>query len=111
MFRFKSENNFEFRIHWQKPYIIRIRESARNVHTSRSKRSGDTFEIWSCTDVNADGVPMLQHYQDTYISLNTYITHKIGCKKVTTHLSTIFHYLQIEPVLKVTLIILIAHDY
>ena len=28
------------------------------------------------TDVNADGVLKLQHYQDTYISLCT----KIGCK-------------------------------
>ena len=32
------------------------------------KRSGDTSYIGPCTDVNADGVLMLHHYQDTYIS-------------------------------------------
>ena len=41
------------------------------------KRSGDTSYIGPCTDVNADGVLKLQHYQDTY-----HITlYKIGCKK------------------------------
>ena len=49
MFKSKIEDNFEFQIYWQNPYIIRIRESARNVCTSRSKRSGDTPSTGPCT--------------------------------------------------------------
>ena len=75
MFGSEIEDNFEFRIHWQKSYIIYMK--CQNVCTSRSKRSGDTFYTGSCTNVNADGVPELQHYQDTYISHCT----KFGCKK------------------------------
>ena len=39
---------------------------------------GDTFYTGSCTDVNADGVPKLQHYQDTYMSHCTQIGSKKG---------------------------------
>ena len=43
------------------------------------KRSGDTSYIGPCTDVNADGVLKLQHYQDTYISHCT----KLAVKRLT----------------------------
>ena len=39
--------------------------------TSRSTRSGDTSYIGPCTDVNVDGNPKLQDYQDTYITCCT----------------------------------------
>ena len=77
MFGSKTEDNFEFEINWQKPYIIN--RECQNMCTSRSKRSGDTSYIGPCTDVNADGVLKLQHYQDTYISHCT----KLAVKRPT----------------------------
>ena len=43
------------------------------------KISGDTSHIGPCTDVNADGVLKVQHYQDTYISDHT----KLAVKRPT----------------------------
>ena len=57
------EDNFEFGINWQKPYIINVKYQ-KCVHPDL-KRSGDIFYNRPCTDVNADGVLKLQHYQDT----------------------------------------------
>ena len=70
----KIEDNSEFRINWQKPYIINM-EYQKCVHPDL-KRSGDTFYTRPCTDVNADGVLKLQHYQDTYISHCTQLAVK-----------------------------------
>ena len=54
-------------MHCQKPYIIKIRDSARNICTSRSIRSGDTSYIGPHT-CECRCVSKLQHYQDTYIA-------------------------------------------
>ena len=43
------------------------------------KRSGDTLYTRPCTNVNADGVLRVQHYQDTYISHCT----KLAVKRPT----------------------------
>ena len=59
MFGSKVEDNFEFEINWQKPYIINM-ECQKSVQPDL-KRSGDTSYIGPCTDVNADGVWKLQH--------------------------------------------------
>ena len=75
MLRSKTEDNFEFGINWQKPYIINM-ECQKCVHPDL-RRSGDTSYIGPCTDANADGVLKLQHYQDTYISHCT----KLAVKK------------------------------
>ena len=77
MFGSKIEDNFEFGINWQKPYIINM-ECQKYVQPDL-KRSGDTSYIGPCTDVNADGVLKLQHYQDTYISHCT----KLAVKRPT----------------------------
>ena len=67
MFGSKIEDNFEFEINWQKPYIINM-ECQKCVQPDLKKRSGDTSYIGPCTDVKADGVLKLQHYEDTNIS-------------------------------------------
>ena len=77
MFGSKIEDNFEFEINWQKPYIINM-ECQKSVQPDL-KRSGDTSYIWPCINVNADGVLKLQHYQDTYISHCT----KLAVKRPT----------------------------
>ena len=77
MFGSKIEDYFEFEINWQKPYIINM-ECQKCVHPDL-KRSGDTSYIGLCTDVNADGILKLQHYQDTYISHCT----KLAVKRPT----------------------------
>ena len=74
----KTEDNFEYGINWQKPYIINM-EGQKCVHPDL-KRSGDTSYIGPCTDVNTDGVLKLQHYQDTYISHHTKLAVKRSTK-------------------------------
>ena len=66
MFGSKIEDNFEFEINWQKPYIINVK--CQKCVYPDLKRSGDTSYTGPCTDVNVDGVLKLQYYQDTYIS-------------------------------------------
>ena len=78
MFGSEIEDNFEFRIHWQKPYTIYMK-CQTYVHPDPTDL-GDTSYIGPCIDVNADGVPKLQHYQDTCVSHCT----KLGCKKTIT---------------------------
>ena len=73
----KIEDNFEFDINWQKPYIINVKYQ-KCLHPDL-KRSGDTSYNGPCTNVNADGVLKLQHYQDTYISHCT----KLAVKRPT----------------------------
>ena len=74
MFGSKIEDNFEFGIYyWQKPYTIKVRESARTSVHPDPKDLGETFYTGPCTDVNADCILRLQHQQDTYISLCTEI--------------------------------------
>ena len=71
----KIEDNFEFEINWQKPYIINM-ECQKSVQPDL-KRSGDTSYIGPCTGVNADGVPKV-----ATLSGHQHITlYKIGCKK------------------------------
>ena len=78
MFGSKREDKFEFEINWQKPYIINM-ECQKSVQPDL-KRSGDTSYIGPCTNVNADGVLKLQHYQDTYISHCTKLAVKSPTK-------------------------------
>ena len=73
----KIEDNLKFGINWQKPYTIKAKESARMCVHPDLKDLVDTSYIGPHTDVNADGVPKLQHCQDTYITHCT----KCGCKK------------------------------
>ena len=75
MFGSKIEDNFEFEINWQKPYIIN-REVPTCVYPDLEDLR-DTFYTGPYTDVNADCILRLQHDQDTYISHCT----KFGCKK------------------------------
>ena len=56
----------------QNPYTIKVKESAKNMCTSRSDRSGDTIYTRPCTNANADGAPKLQH-----------LRHYIYCTKLT----------------------------
>ena len=60
---------------------------------------GDTFYTGPCTNVNADSVLKLQHYQDTYISHHTKLAVKRPAKlHIDLHLKS-SNYVQLEPVL------------
>ena len=69
MFGSEIEDNFEFRIHLQKPYTIYMK-CQMCVYPDLTDL-GDISYFGPCTDVNADGVLKLQHYQDTYITCCT----------------------------------------
>ena len=66
MFKSKIEDNFEIGIHWQKSYIICMK--CQNLCNLDMSDLGDTSYPRPCTDVNADGVPKLQCYKDTYMT-------------------------------------------
>ena len=75
MFGSKVEDNFEFEINWQKPYIINM-ECQKSVQPDL-KRSGDTFLHWAmhrCECRWCLEVATLTGY--LHITL-----YKIGCKK------------------------------
>ena len=87
---FGSENRGQFQI-WKIILAKAIHyQNKRNVpemciHPDLLKQIWETpLYTRPDTAINADGVPKLQHYQDTYISL---CTKRIGCKKAikTTH--------------------------
>ena len=73
MFASKLEDTSEFRINWQKIYIIKVRQSAKTCVHPDQKDLVDTFYTRPCTDVNPDCILRLQCHQDTYISLCTKI--------------------------------------
>ena len=73
MFGSEIEDNLEFGINWQNPYIVKVKESTRTCVHPDLKDLVDTFYTGPCTDVNADCILRLQHHQDTYISLCTKI--------------------------------------
>ena len=79
-FRPKIEDSFEFKINviLAKAIHCSSKEKCQNhVYIQTQRIWGDIVYTRPCTDVNPDGVPKLQHYQDTYI---TYCT-KFGCRK------------------------------